>query len=585
MSYFIQRTITTAYVALYFDLVPYRRPFSDTHKTHEQKTVGYFYFCPAKHPQIRDKTRHKQRVDKANNESTMPRCVLAEKCLHPQLEVRAGHKCPMCLGLVHVFCGVTDPNSDDLHSNVTCNACAGLARKEPPKEKTKDTRKAPPKEKKGSAKKAKTHRQAAELVPTKLKKSPAAQGFRLAATTGRQDPLIMKNVCFLANDGGDGTKLVDHFGGVDEIQESLTSIDGKIYLFGNVVRKSNLPKKGNANVVAYDVQWEDLVLGETTIDLQVIVTAIDLSSRMRRREKRNGRNLPGRPRKYRPDKLFDGDVAKSLFAVHEGEDGDPMDSDTTIEESDDDDDDDDDWLITGEKKQKDGSEAVKESYLEEAQSIDTRGSSRFQWRAEEPISPPRGKSNRNLSAVKPESVGCFRSSLSSFLAFVPLKLLKSMVYYSNMYAASVLEASQSVKISGAKWKSDISLAEMMTFWGILIKMVLRPTPGQSYTTAWKDPAWHPYTQKMELRRFQQIRSVLHANDNTKMAGSNDSLFKVRPFLNCCKLTFPSYLDIGNELALDEASVSSRSKFGGFSIFFNPTKPGGKFHFRFYLLCC
>ena len=116
-------------------------------------------------------------------------------------------------------------------------------------------------------------------------------------------------------------------------------------------------------------------------------------------------------------------------------------------------------------------------------------------------------------------------------------------------------------------------------------MVLRPTPGQSYVFAWKELAWHPYTQNMTLRRFQQIRSVLHANDNTKMAGSNDSLFKVCPVLNCLKLTFPSYVDIGNELALDEASVSSGSKFGGFSIFFNPTKPGGKFHFRFYLLCC
>ena len=59
--------------------------------------------------------------------------------------------------------------------------------------------------------------------------------------------------------------------------------------------------------------------------------------------------------------------------------------------------------------------------------------------SEEPdnICPPRTKSNRLPSAVKPESVGCFRSSLSSFLAFVPLKLLKSMVYYSNMYADSV----------------------------------------------------------------------------------------------------------------------------------------------------
>jgi hypothetical protein len=90
---------------------------------------------------------------------------------------------------------------------------------------------------------------------------------------------------------------------------------------------------------------------------------------------------------------------------------------------------------------------------------------------------------------------------------------------------------------------------------------------------------------MTLHRFQQIQAVLHTNDNTKMAASNDWLFKVRPVLNCLKLTIPTHLDMGGELALDEASVSCRSKFGGFSIFFNPIKPGGKFHFRFYLLCC
>ena len=90
---------------------------------------------------------------------------------------------------------------------------------------------------------------------------------------------------------------------------------------------------------------------------------------------------------------------------------------------------------------------------------------------------------------------------------------------------------------------------------------------------------------MHLCRFQQIRSVLHVNNNANMTGSNDSLFKVRPFLNAVKLTFPSFLELGNELALDKASVLSRSKYGGFSIFYNPTKPGGKYHFRFCMLCC
>ena len=243
----------------------------------------------------------------------MPPCVLNEKCLCPTLEVRAGHKCPMCLGCVHIFCGVEDPNCSDLHLNVTCNACVALARKEPSKETTKDTRKkTPPKKKKGSASKAKTHHQAAELVPAKLKKSTAELAFRLSATTGKPHPLIMKSVCFSANDKGEGSKLAEHLGGVHKIEKSLLSIDGKLYLFGTIARSSKLPKKGNANVVAYDVDWEDLVLGTATIDLQVVVPATESSLQMQRRQKAIDRK-PGRPRNYCPDKLFDNDVVKSLF--------------------------------------------------------------------------------------------------------------------------------------------------------------------------------------------------------------------------------------------------------------------------------
>ena len=51
-----------------------------------------------------------------------------------------------------------------------------------------------------------------------------------------------------------------------------------------------------------------------------------------------------------------------------------------------------------------------------------------------------------------------------------------------------------------------------------------------------------------------------------------------------KLTFPRYLIVGNEIALDEAGVSSRSRFGSGLICYNPSKPGGKFHFKFYLIC-
>ena len=160
-----------------------------------------------------------------------------------------------------------------------------------------------------------------------------------------------------------------------------------------------------------------------------------------------------------------------------------------------------------------------------------------------------------------------------------------MAYYSNKYSHEVIAANKNDHVSGANWNGDITINEMMTFWGILIKMTLRPMPGQPYEAAWRDPAWHPYTQYVRLRRFQKIRSVLHVNDNSNMHGSRDSLVKVRPLLNTVKVTFAKYLNIGSEVALDEASVASRSKYGGFSIFYNPTKPGGKYHFRFYMLCC
>jgi hypothetical protein len=106
--------------------------------------------------------------------------------------------------------------------------------------------------------------------------------------------------------------------------------------------------------------------------------------------------------------------------------------------------------------------------------------------------------------VKEASVGCFLLPLSSFLAFVPLKLFKAMVHFSNLYASLVMATTGSMQISGAWWPGDISIAEMMAFFRILIKMVLRPTPGQSYTSAWKQPEWHLYTQSLTLLRFQQI---------------------------------------------------------------------------------
>jgi hypothetical protein len=148
-----------------------------------------------------------------------------------------------------------------------------------------------------------------------LKKSLAAQAFRLSAATGTQDLLVMKSVCFFAENEGHGQELVEHFGGVSKIQKSLCCVDGSKCLFGNIARISKLPVgKGNNNVVACDVQWKDLALGETKIDLQVVLPATDSWVRMVCRQKNLG-SSPSRRKKYRPDKLFAEDLVKSLFAV------------------------------------------------------------------------------------------------------------------------------------------------------------------------------------------------------------------------------------------------------------------------------
>ena len=136
-----------------------------------------------------------------------------------------------------------------------------------------------------------------------------------------------------------------------------------------------------------------------------------------------------------------------------------------------------------------------------------------------------------------------------------------------------------------KWVSDITIDELMTFWGVMIHMCLRPMPGRPYTSAWLYPEWHPYTIKMNLGRFRQIRSVLHISDNNHPQAKHDSLWKVRHLFKSLKLTAANYVNVGQNLALDETSIASRSKYGRQFIFYNGTKPTGKYHFRFYLLCC
>ncbi len=202
-------------------------------------------------------------------------------------------------------------------------------------------------------------------------------------------------------------------------------------------------------MVAYDVAWEDNALGETQVDMEVLIPAMELSRVQRRgRTRKEGGRLS---KKFRPGKVFDDNIAKALFQVHEGEDGDPLDSESSGEESDgglDDDDNEHGEVLKAKTKHPEHG-----GYIVDVAS-DEEEDTRFQWRTDQTMPPPRDKSNRGASTIKPESIGVFRTPLSSLLAFVPLKLFKSMVYFSNVYAADSMKKQGRPSIAGSHWMGD-----------------------------------------------------------------------------------------------------------------------------------
>jgi hypothetical protein len=202
-----------------------------------------------------------------------------------------------------------------------------------------------------------------------------------------------------------------------------------------------------------------------------------------------------------------------------------------------------------------------------------------------PIHP--SKSTFGCTSLKKDAQSKFETPLQSFLAFLPVPIWQTMLKETIRFCAQQREAHPHGFISGNPWSSELTLTELMTFISILLEMTLHPTPGRSYVHMWTNQSLYPFTKHITITRFRQLRSIIHLNNNNAPAGSSgaiDPLAKIRPMLQVLKETLPSCLDVGDELALDEASVASKSKYGRFLIMYNPMKPGGKFHYRFYFVC-
>jgi hypothetical protein len=451
----------------------------------------------------------------------MPRCVLGLVCNFPDGEVRAGHRCKVCGHGVHVFCAHVD-ESQPLASNSTCLLCTGdvtqhqvLTGFEEPlhnqpqthrhnEEVTKSKKVALPPPTKPSN----------QQRSSKLKKTNAQKGFTIVGTKTLKETLathvLLKPVAFDIEDESYGQQLYEHFLSMtkddQQLQTSLTKLGERTYLLGSVTKESK-NQIASVSKKFYYIQWEHDRLGETPVDLDVILGAHELYLHVFKK-----------PVSRKQSNIFERKVRESLAFIDDINKGvDPYDSESDYEV----DDNEEAYTVRRRKLEVFAPVGNASSFNETNRSEDG-----YRWSATGTMFPPSNLSHRRPTHVLQQFTGYFQTPVSSLLSFIPLKLFNAFAFYSNAFAHDKMAAERTDQICGSRWKENITLQEMMVFFGILIKMVLRPTPGQSYTACWDDQAWHPYTSAMTLRRFQQIRSVLHFNDNSKMLGSQDAAFKV-----------------------------------------------------------
>ena len=201
--------------------------------------------------------------------------------------------------------------------------------------------------------------------------------------------------------------------------------------------------------------------------------------------------------------------------------------------------------------------------------------------------------NKNeKTQLKVEFAEYFDIPIQCFLAFLPITFWICFLKEINVFAQQEIqkEAKKNPNnigtFKGYKWDGPITLSELMTFFGIMIYMVLNRLTGYDLSEYWNRRDEYPFTSYLSRTRFFQIRALLHMSRNGLDSNKEkDSLFKVRSILNTLKTTLPKYIIPGKNLALDESSPANKTSRGRDFIFFNKTKPGGKFHFRFYVLCC
>ncbi|GMF57952.1 unnamed protein product [Phytophthora fragariaefolia] len=182
--------------------------------------------------------------------------------------------------------------------------------------------------------------------------------------------------------------------------------------------------------------------------------------------------------------------------------------------------------------------------------------------------------------LRPKFTHLFEHSASaSFFAYIPVSFWQQVVGETNIYA----------RVHGIKLKTCFSLEGIMKFIGVLLYMSL-VNKGE-YSNYWgqqvEDAIFGGNTvdldSVMPLRRFKKLRQAFSFRCVEDNATNTDLPARIRPLLNLLKSTGSKYVEVGRNVALDEARIACRSKYGKPLIVYNPMKPGGKYHFRIYML--
>lgn len=504
-----------------------------------------------------------------------PKCACRERCQFPELPQATGHHCPGCKFAIHAVCGVHNEEAGLDDSN-WCYTCWDSRTQQ--KKGAASTRKTTTKPK-TSGKKTTKHLLAAKMKPPP-KSSTLHHQQQKAATSTTNLPRRtknMKNKIVIPKeatiiDPFVRTRVAFHLDGPERPNWLVSNdyvpygknVGSRVYLFGIILRRD----KATKIACTYRVEWEHTALGESIIDINVLQPAMELARKLQQVVEEESKHPLGE------------DVLHFLRANDGSTPGAaiPSDDEGTDRESEEDDEQDED-----QECDKDDYSSINFTFpsLRKNGGQPNAQQDGLWWATNTSCSPSLGLYDETKrSTIKKDMHSRFTTPLSSFLSFLPLEFWKLVVFETNKYAANTLVGSPTVN-----WVTRLTLNELFTFLGILIKMTMRPTPGQTYTNCWQEKMWHPYTDRMTLRRFQAIRSMLHLSENGfAEESSNDALYKVRPLLNVLKKTLGDYMIPGSDLALDETSVACRSKYGRNLIFYNNSKPSGKYHFRFYALC-